>query len=149
MAQVAIFVGTVYGAAQFVAEEIAEQLNQAGHQARLYMEASLDDFTDPTHDAYLIVTSTTGQGDIPDNLLPLYAALQERFPLLEGKPYGVIALGDSSYGDTFCGAGRQWQALMEELQGRQLEEMLTIDATETMEPEAEARPWLERWLSKL
>ena len=73
--------------------------------------------------------------------------MQNRFPLLTGKQFAVIALGDSSY-DTFCGAGEQLHALLLEIQGTELAPMLRIDAGETLEPETIALPWLQQHFIK-
>jgi MioC protein len=143
MAKIAVMVGSVYGAAQYVAEEALPLLAGQGHEVKLYEEAKLDDVLAFNADIWLVITSTTGQGDIPDNLLPFYLDVQNRFPLLTGKRFAVIALGDSSY-DTFCGAGEQLRALLLEIQGAELAPMLRIDAGETLEPESLALPWVEQ-----
>ncbi|MDP2716119.1 MAG: flavodoxin domain-containing protein [Rheinheimera sp.] len=83
---------------------------------------------------------------MPDNLLPFYLDVQSRFPLLTGKQFAFIALGDSSY-DTFCGAGEQLRELLLEIQGTELAPMLRIDTGETLEPETIALPWLEQHFS--
>ena len=46
-------------------------------------------------EAFLSVTSTTGMGELPDNLLPLYHALRDQLPDWRGRPAAVLALGDS------------------------------------------------------
>lgn len=148
MAKIALIVGTVYGAAQFTAEQAVPVLTAKGYDVTLYEEARLDDVLAQDADCWLIITSTTGQGDIPDNVLPFFLDVKERFPLLTGKQFAVIALGDSSY-ETFCGAGEQFNALLQELQGQELAPMLRIDACETLEPETLALPWLEQHFSAL
>ena len=146
MAKIAVMVGSVYGAAIYVAEQAQALLSGLGHEVRLYEEAKLDEVQAFNADIWLVISSTTGQGDIPDNLLPFYLDVQNRFPLLTGKQFAVIALGDSSY-DTFCGAGEQLHALLLEIQGTELAPMLRIDAGETLEPESIALPWLKQHLS--
>ncbi|MGP9801710.1 flavodoxin [Rheinheimera sp. NSM] len=143
MAKIALIVGSVYGAAQYVAEEAQPLLTGLGYEVALYEEAKLDEVLSFNADIWLLISSTTGQGDIPDNLLPFFLDVQSRFPLLTGKQFAVIALGDSSY-DTFCGAGEQLRALLLEIQGTELAPMLRIDAGETLEPETIALPWLEQ-----
>jgi sulfite reductase alpha subunit-like flavoprotein len=58
-------------------------------------------------------------------------------------------LGDSSYGESFCGAGKQWQELLTELQGNPVAAMLEVDAMETLEPENDVIEWLKGFASKL
>lgn len=146
MAKIALMVGTVYGAAEYVAEQALPLLTGFGHEVSFYNDAKLDSVLAFNADIWLVITSTTGDGDIPDNLFPFYLELQNRFPLLTGKQFAVVALGDSSY-DTFCGAGEQFTSLLLELQGIELAPMLRIDAGETLEPETLALPWLEQCFS--
>ena len=141
MADINIFVGTVYGNAQHVAEEAKQMFESKGVSAEVFMDPSVEDFKQSK--GVVFISSTTGQGDIPPNLEFFVADLQDTMPMMDGKPFAVAALGDSSYGDTYCGAGRQIQEVLLELQGKPTAEMLEVDAMETMEPEAEVVPWLE------
>ncbi|WP_438864194.1 flavodoxin [Neptunicella sp.] len=147
MPSISIFVGSVYGGATFVAEQVEAMLNEQGYQAKLIDPPSIEDFS--RAEALLVISSTTGQGDIPPDFEDFYLQLQSEFPLLNGKPFGVIGLGDSSYGETYCGAGRKLFALLEELQGKAIMPLLKIDACETLEPENEALPWVKEWVSQL
>ena len=144
MAKIAIMVGTVYGGAQYVAEQAIELLAQIGHQAQLFHPARLNDVQQFAADHWLVITSTTGQGDIPDDLVPFYVEVQDRFPLLTGKSWAIITLGDSSYGETFCGSGEKFHELLSQLQGAELAPMLKVDAGETLQPEDVALPWIEK-----
>jgi flavodoxin len=146
MAQIDIVVGTVYGAAMLVAETLAAQLQQAGHECQIFDEAVLEDL-DPSR-FLLVITATTGQGDIPPNLQPFAAALADRAPYMKGWRYALIALGDSSY-EYFCGAGRQLDGLLQELGARGLLPPLEIDATVDDEPEKVALAWLTGWENTL
>lgn len=142
MAKIAIMVGTVYGGAQYVAEQAIELLEQIGHQVQLFHPARLSDVQQFAADHWLVITSTTGQGDIPDDLVPFYVEVQDRFPLLTGKSWAIIALGDSSYGETYCGSGEKFHELLGQLQGTELAPMLRVDAGETLQPEDAALPWI-------
>lgn len=148
MANIRILVGTVYGNALNVAESCADRLRSEGHAVSIARQSQIEDVMDAEVDAFLVVTSTTGQGEIPDTLLMLYCQLKDRLPILPVKHYGVIALGDSSY-DNFAEAGCLMDALFQELELTRLEEILFIDACETMAPEEEALPWLAKWESVL
>ncbi|MBU2178545.1 MAG: flavodoxin [Gammaproteobacteria bacterium] len=147
MATIAIMAGTVYGGAQYVAEQAVDLLQQLGHQALLFHPARLNDVQQANADHWLVITSTTGQGDIPDDLVPFFVEVQDRFPLFGEKSWAIIALGDSSYGDTYCGAGEKFRQLFSELQGRELSPMLRIDAGETLQPEDVALPWINTFYS--
>ena len=72
MATIAIIMGSVYGAAQEVAQEIHNAITTVNHDVVFNTPASIADLTNA--DAVLVVTSTTGQGDLPSNLEPFYFA---------------------------------------------------------------------------
>jgi MioC protein len=149
MANILIIAGSVYGGAQYVAEQVQELLEGKGHQVSLTESPSIDDVKSASNDTLLMITSTTGQGDLPDNLVSFHSDLKSQFPLLPHKRYGVIALGDSSYGETYCGGGKQLDEIFAELQTVKLGEMLQVDACETLQPEDAALPWAEEWAGLL
>lgn len=146
MAKVGIFVGTVYGNALAVAEEAQRILSEHNHQADLYEEGTLADWTKYT--TVLVITSSTGQGDLPDTIASLFHELRDNVGYQPDLHYGLIALGDSSY-DHFCGAGIKFDELLQEHQAKRIGEILTIDGTDVAEPEVFAIDWLEDWVNKL
>lgn len=150
MAKVGVFVGSVFGGAEDVAQEVVETLTAKGHVVQLYLEPLLTDFLEYQNDVVLIVTSTTGLGELPDNILPLYFALNDQFPLLPNLRYGVISMGDSSYGEErYCGAGRQFDDLLQQLQASPLAERLDIDACVNFDALEVTRPWLSGFITQL
>ncbi len=86
-----------------------------------------------------MVTSTTGQGDLPDSIVPLFQGIKDSLGFQPDLRYGVIALGDSSYVN-FCNGGKQFDALLQEQSAQRVGEMLLIDASENPEPETESNP---------
>ncbi|RWR01763.1 flavodoxin [[Pantoea] beijingensis] len=144
MAQVGIFVGTVYGNALLVAEEAEPILQDAGHDVKIFEDPTLSDWQNYADKVALIVTSTTGQGDFPDSIAPLFHSIKDKLGHQPGVRYGVIALGDSSY-DNYCGAGKTFDALLQEHGATRIGEVLTVDATEYPEPEEVTSPWVENW----
>ncbi|MGP9832739.1 flavodoxin [Marinobacter sp. NSM] len=146
MAAIRVLVGSVYGGALLTARKIREELEADGHQVAVLENPTLDDITS-NDDALLVCTSTTGQGEVPANLLTLYVDLRDQLPQQPGRPFGVIVLGDSSYGDTFCGAGDLMEEALYETGARKVGETLRVDALETMEPESEALPWVRDWIN--
>jgi len=143
--KVAILSGTVYGTAEDVARHAAGILKETGFETWHDPRAQLSQIQAFAPDALLFVTATTGMGELPDSLVPLYSTIREQFPAWQGLPGGVIALGDASYGDTFCGGGELIRELYAELGVREVVDMLRLDASETVTPESDAEPWLERF----
>lgn len=147
--KIAILSGSVYGTAEEVARHAGRLLEAAGHQVWLEPRGSLEQLLAFAPDGFLAVTSTTGMGELPDNLQPLYHAIRDRLPDWRGRPAAVIGLGDSSYGDTYCAGGEQARELFAELGLRELLPMLRLDASETVTPEVDAEPWLAEYLAAL
>lgn len=147
MASIRILVGSVYGGALLTAKELKRTLESEGHSIVVLEQPELSDITS-NNDAVLVCTSTTGQGEVPPNLLPFYLNLRDQLPQQPGRPFGVIVLGDSSYGDTFCGAGDLMEEALLETGARKIGDTLRIDALETTEPEADALPWFREWLKQ-
>lgn len=147
--KVAVLSGSVYGTAEEVARHAGRLLQAAGLEAWHNPRASLAEVLAFAPEAFLVVTSTTGMGELPDNLQPLYFAIRDRLPAWSGRPGGVIALGDASYGDTFCGGGELVRELYAELGIREVQAMLRLDASETVTPETDAEPWLAEFVAAL
>ena len=146
MAEVGIFVGTMYGNSLLVAEEAETILTGLGHQAKVFEDPMVADWESYTGKYVLVVTSTTGQDDLPDSIVPLFNDLQDMYqPHLR---YGIIALGDSSYAN-FCGGGKRFDALLQEQSAQRIGDMLMIDASEDPEPESVSNPWVEQWATLL
>ncbi|AOM42321.1 flavodoxin [Xenorhabdus hominickii] len=144
MAKIGVFVGTVYGNALAVAEEAQQTLQQQGHEVEIFEDATLEQWQAYVQQVVLVVTSTTGQGDLPDNIQPLYAKLNDNLGYQPDLHYGVIALGDSSY-DNFCGGGHTFDELLQEQGAKRIGDVLLIDAIEVVEPEVFAQNWIEEW----
>ena len=88
MAEVGIFVGTMYGNSLLVVEEAETILSGLGHKATVFEDPMVSDWESYTGKYVLVVTSTTGQGDLPDSIVPLFNDLQDMYqPHLR---YGII-----------------------------------------------------------
>jgi len=144
MAKIGIFVGTVYGNALLVAEEAQPILQAQGHDVAIFDDATLAQWQGYSSEVVLVITSTTGQGDFPDSIAGLYRDVKDKLGYQPELRYGVIALGDSSY-DHFCGAGKTFDALLQEQSATRVGEVLLVDAVEDPEPESVTSPWVEAW----
>lgn len=96
----------------------------------------------------VIVSSTYGHGDIPDNGQALFEALSATGSLT-GKAYTVFGLGDRTYMDTFCHAGEKWDALLAAKGAKRIAPLERHDASAGTLAEDEAAVWAAGWAPKL
>ena len=144
MACILILVGTESGNAQMVADALKPVLTGAGHAVHVTDKAaSSADLK--SHDVLLVVCATHGSGDIPTNILPLAETLERDRPHLSRHRYGVVALGDMTYQDTFCGGGKKVDKVFALCGARRLGDRLEVDASSQPLPDEEALTWVEDW----
>ncbi|MDD4914311.1 MAG: sulfite reductase flavoprotein subunit alpha [Methylococcales bacterium] len=99
-------------------------------------EVEIGDLPKMTH--LLVITSTYGEGAMPDNAEMLWqAASSDGAPRLDGVSYSVLALGDTSY-DLFCQAGIDWDRRLEELGAKRIFDRTDCD----VDFETPAENWL-------
>ncbi|GAD81099.1 FMN-binding protein MioC [Vibrio ezurae] len=140
MSTIHLITGSTLGGAEYVADHLNDLLQELGKDTEIHNQPSLDEI-DP-HGTWLIVTSTHGAGDYPENIQPFIAQLQDTPPNTQALNYSVIAIGDSSY-DTFCGAGLHCHELLEDIGATALTECLTIDVLRHPVPEEALEDWFE------
>jgi MioC protein len=145
---ITILVGTMTGTAELVAQEVQQVLEGSGHQATVKVMDNLG-ATVFQPGVFLICTSTYGSGDVPDNAQALFASLSTDRPNLAGITYGVIALGDRTYKDTFCHGGTLFDEILTELGAKRSGEILQHDASSGTLPEEVAVQWAIPWVEQL
>lgn len=94
------------GFARELAERSAEVLRSAGLPVRVRGLHEVDAALLANSQRALFIASTTGEGDPPDHALPFLRGAMAAPPSLQHLHYGVLALGDRSYGH-FCAFGHQ------------------------------------------
>jgi MioC protein len=141
-----ILVGTMTGNAQLVAQELELILDDGATVVKTRLMDGLDGSVFASGGLFLICTSTYGQGDVPDNAKALYESLQAQRPDLCGVQYGVVALGDRTYKDTFCNGGRRFDAILTELGAKRIGEVFIHDASSGVLAEEAAAEWVGPWI---
>ncbi|MGF1752313.1 FMN-binding protein MioC [Vibrio makurazakiensis] len=134
-----IITGSTLGGSEYVGDHLSDLLEEHGHQTTIHNQPNYEEI--PVSGTWLIVTSTHGAGEFPDNIQPFIGALKENSPSLNALKVAVIAIGDSSY-DTFCSAGKEAFELLTILGGKPISECFTIDVLENPVPEDAAEEWL-------
>ena len=145
MADLLILFGSQTGNAESVAQDVylAAQAYSVDAQC-LGMEKITAQDLAQARDVLLIV-STCGDGDMPDNALPLWQALHTaETPAMQGVHYAVLALGDLLY-DHFCAAGKAWDARLDTLGASRLRARVDCD----VEFQADATAWTQAILAQL
>ena len=145
--ELTILVGTMTGTAQLVAQELELSLDDGETRVQTQPMDGLDAGVFAGGGLFLICSSTYGQGDVPDNAKNLYESLQTERPDLSSVRYGVIALGDRTYAETFCNGGKRFDAILSELGARRIGEIMLHDASAGTMPEELAVAWAAGWIT--
>jgi sulfite reductase alpha subunit-like flavoprotein len=124
---VTIAYGSQTGNAESLSKKVAKTLAAKGHAPAVKDMADLtpDSLTSLGH--LLIITSTYGDGEPPDNAASLHSALHAvDVPALSSLSYSVLALGDSNYPE-FCKCGHDFDQRLATLGANRLTPIVECD----------------------
>lgn len=113
--QLTIIYASQTGNAKGVAEQLHSKVVASGLEAKVYDAADykLKNLKNETH--LVVVASTNGEGEVPDNAIEFYDYLNsKKAPNLSSLQYAVIGLGDSSY-EYFCQTGKDFDTALSQL----------------------------------
>ena len=115
------------GTAAALAMRTAATLREAGAAADVQPLGALAPADLARHPRVLFVVSTYGEGQPPDPARAFARKLRDTAPDLRGLEYGVLALGDRDYDDSFCGFGRELDQRLHRAGARPLFDRVDVD----------------------
>ncbi len=110
---ICILSGSTLGGAEYVAEHLNDVLETQGFSTALFHGPSLSDIENEK--IWLVVTSTHGAGELPDNLKPLFDELAKNQSDFSDVRFAVVGLGNSDYDTFLLCSGQVEQALQEKV----------------------------------
>ncbi len=136
---ITILYGTQTGNAEAMANEAAALSKNYGLAPEVLDMGDIELAELASRERILIVTSTYGEGEMPDNAQILWDEINsEEAPSFENSFFSVLALGDTSY-DLFCEAGKLWDKRLEELGAERVVNRVDCD----VDFEDDATAWME------
>ena len=141
MKNISIITGSTLGGAEYVGDHLADLLEEMEFATDIHNQPDLNEIE--IDSLWIIVISTHGAGDYPDNIKPFIQQLTEQAQNLSKVSFAIVAIGDSSY-DTFCAAGKSLQNILIELGAIEKYPLLEIDVTQDSIPEEPAELWLKQ-----
>lgn len=139
-----ILYGSQTGNAKGVAKSLADQATAQGLTVDLKSmgEFKPKSIKNVTH--LLIVASTNGEGEAPDDAIALHEFLaSKKAPKLESLQYSVLALGDTSY-EFFCQTGKDFDEYLSKLGAKAITPRVDCD----VDYEEAAAAWSQDIIAK-
>ena len=132
-----VLFGSQTGTAQNLAKRIAKEAAPRGFNARV-VDAAEHASVDWKKEAnLLVVTSTYGDGDMPDNAQNFWDWLKsDAAAAVSHLNFSVLALGDTNY-EQFCAAGKKIDARLAELGAKRVHPLFDCD----LDYEGKAKEW--------
>lgn len=131
--------GSQTGSAEGLAKKLAKEAGSRGFITRVSELNKIAPADLAKESRFVIVTSTWGDGDAPDNAVNFWTQLSaDGLPNLESLSYAVLGLGDKNYSD-FCGAGKKFDERLAALGAKRLLALGECD----VDYEATAKTWIE------
>lgn len=134
-----ILYGSQSGNAEGLAKRIGKESATQGYQARVLEMAQAVSLDFSKESRLVCITSTWGDGEMPDNAKPFWDYLNSDLsPSLANLQFSVLALGDRNY-PAFCQAGKDLETKLAALGGKRIHPLAECD----VDYETPAKAWIE------
>ena len=145
MKKVTILYGTETGNSELLSMDICKVGNKSGLNCVNMGMDEIDNDEFSIIEYLLIVCSTWGDGEQPDNARELFEFVDSLAECdLQYMNLSVLALGDTAF-DLFCEAGKEWDRILEEKGAKRIHDRVDCD----VDYEDDAEEWIETVISKL
>jgi len=124
---VTVLYGSQTGNAEGLAKKLLKTLKKGNFEPEIHDIGAYDRSRLPKEKNLLVITSTYGDGEPPDNAADFHGWLHsDAAPRLEGVSYSVLALGDTNYPD-FCKCGIEFDTRFAALGANRLHPRIDSD----------------------
>ena len=145
LAPLTILFGSQTGTAEGLAKKMAKEAGKRGFAATVLDMAQTDLAKLAVEKNLLVITSTYGDGEPPDNAKALHAVLKAASGIpLSSLRFSICALGDTNYAQ-FCQCGKDLDAWFEKLGGSRVTPRTDCD----LDYDAPFTAWLDAALNAL
>ncbi len=135
----AVLFGSQTGTAEGLAKKLSKEAEKRGFKAKLVDMAKYETVDLTKEENVLVITSTYGDGEPPDNAQAFWNFLKsDTAPPLSQLRYSVLALGDTNYAG-FCEFGKMCDARFESLGAKRVHPRIDCD----VDYETPAKAWTD------
>ena len=104
--QVLILYGSQTGNAEWIARHIFSESQERGYTSVIMTLDESIAFNWTNEYVLIIVTSSTGDGDPPDNAIKFWKWLRKNGAVFTHRKYAILGLGDTNYSN-FCNTAKR------------------------------------------
>ena len=139
-----ILFGSQSGNSEGLAEAWEQEATRYGLKGKVHDMDGFDIKSMAEMSRVMIVCSTWGEGEMPDNAEDLYEAATSAGKILSNTNFSICSLGDTGY-DLFCQSGKDWDKTLEDIGGSRIHDRVDCD----VDFEMPAEEWMKGAMPKL
>lgn len=148
MKSAVVLFGTESGNAEMIADDITAALTDADYTAQAVDMADFPVARLVEHGLVVLVSSTYGEGELPETAAPFHDALNETAPDLSATRFAAFGLGDSTY-ETFNAGIATLVRSISQLGATQIGTTGQHDAAGGTAPTDAATAWIEEVIKQV